>query len=207
MLPIKKAETPLNTLTRSFLFLVLLGSAIVLLPACGSKSSVKSQNASETVLNAEPTPTTSGNQNIGIPGENTSINTYVNGGTVEKSYVRKIHRTKGPRSTTTITTTPVTTSAPTPVATVATPPKTLQVEAPPPVKKSHGFSWLLWLLVILVLAGVGWYFWNKSQENHPPTAPMPPTGGLSPVSGFTAIKGKIEGQEAPKPSIWSKKIF
>jgi hypothetical protein len=135
------------------------------------------------------------------------MNTYVKSGKVGKSYVEKIHRTKGPKSTSTITTTPVSTTAPTPVTTVPTPPKTLQVENPAPVKKSHGFSWVLWLLVILVVAGIGWYFWNKSQENNHPTQPMPPTGGLSPVSGFTAIKKKIEGQEQTKPSIWSKKIF
>ncbi len=57
-----------------------------------------------------------------------------------------------------------------------------------PVQKSGGSHWFLWLLVILVLGGIGWYFWSKNQsDNHTPIQPMPPTGGLSPVSGFTAV--------------------
>lgn len=179
----------MNTYTRSWLFLLLLGSAVLLLPACASKTNVNSEKAPETVLNAEQTP---------MPGENTPVHTYV----------EKIHRTKGPKSTTTITTTPINAEGvTTPAIPPVTPNQTPSVETPVPVKKSGGSHWLLWVLVVLVLAGIGWYFWTKNQENHPPTQPMPPTGGLSPVSGFTAVKDRIEDDVEPKPSIWSKKIF
>jgi hypothetical protein len=182
------------------------------LPACGSQNTVKNDQNKETVLNPETTPVSSGTENLGVPGENTSINTYVKNGNQSptKSYVEKIHRTKGPKSKTTITTTPVTSNenVETPVpTTVTTPKETPQVESPAPMKKAGGSHWLLWTLVVLVLAGIGYYFWNKSQDNKPPTMPAPPTGGLSPVSGFTAIKGKIEDLEKRKPSIWFKKIF
>ena len=190
----------MNTLTRSWLFLILMGIAVTFLPACGSKTNVKSEKAPETVLNDETpvmTPVSNGNAEIGLPGENTSIHTYV----------EKIHRTKSPKSGTTITTTPLasTTTAMTPVPTPAAN-QTPVMETTAPVKKSGGSHWLIWILVILVLALIGWYFWNKSREGHP-GQPMPPTGGLSPVSGFTALKDKIEDETESKPSIWSKKIF
>lgn len=198
----------MNTQTRSLLFILLLGSAVVLLPACGSKTDVKSENPPETVLNPEGTPVSNGEADLSTG--NTSINTYVKGSGVERSYVEKIHRTKGPKSTTTITTTPlassegVTTPVPTPVMTTNPTPS---MESATPVKRKGGSHWLLWSLVGLVLAGVGWYFWNKSQEGRGPGQPMPPTGGLSPVSGFTAMKDRIEDETVSKPSIWSKKIF
>ncbi len=180
----------MNTSTRSWLFLVLLGGAVALLPACGNKNNVKTENPPETVLNPETTPISNGE----LPA---------------RSYVEKIHRTKGPKSTTSITTTPVTAGGvPTPVPTlvVATNP-TPAMESPAPVKRRGGSHWLLWVLVALLLVLIGWYFWNKKQENRSPTQPTPPTGGLSPVSGFTAVKGRIEDEAKYKPSIWSKKIF
>lgn len=171
--------------------------AVTLLSACGSKTNVKSENTPETVLNQE-TPVSNGNQEVGLPGENTSIHTYV----------EKIHRTKGSKSKTTITTAPLTsTEAPTPVLTPATANQTPAMETAAPVKKSGGSHLFLWILVILVVAGIGWYFWSKSRENQYPTQPTPPTGGLSPVSGFTALKDRIEDEADSKPSIWSKKIF
>jgi hypothetical protein len=185
-------ETPLNTYTRSWLFLLLLGSAVTLLPACGTKTNVNSEKAHETVLNAEETPVSSGEMS----------------GTPVHTYVEKIHRTRGPKSTTSIITTPITAEG---VTTPATQPlipnQTPPVESSVPVKRSGGSHWKLWVLVVLVLAGIGWYFWTKSRENHTPTQPTPPTGGLSPVSGFTAIKDRIEDDSESKPSIWSKKIF
>ena len=172
--------------------------AATLLPACGNKSNVQSEKAPETVLNKENpelTPVSNGNQEIGLPGESTGIHTYV----------EKIHRTKGSKSGTTITTTPITSTATTPVPTPATN-QTPVVETAAPVKKSGGSHWFIWLLVVVLLGLVGWYFWSKSREGHP-GQPMPPTGGLSPVSGFTALKDKIEEESESKPSFWSKKIF
>ncbi len=184
------------------MFLILLGLAVLSLPACGSKTNVKSEKAPETVLNSEETPVavSSGTSDIGIPGESNPVNTYV----------EKIHRHKGPKSTTTITTTPVSaeTAVSTPVSTPMTPVQTPEMETPAPVKKSGGSHWFLWLLVILVLGGIGWYFWQKSQsEGGHSGPPLPPTGGLSPVSGFTAVKHQIEDEAESKPSIWSKKLF
>jgi hypothetical protein len=188
----------LNTLTRNAMFLILLGCSVLLLPACGSKGHVNSQKPPETVLNPEGNPVSNGKEDIGMPGGKTPIRTYV----------EKIHRSKGPKSTT-ITTTPVTenTSAPPPVVTQA-PAQTPAMETPVPVKKSGGVHWFLWLLVLLVLGGIGWYFWSKSQSDHQsPSQPMPPVGGLSPVSGFTAVKDRIEDEVDSKPSFWSKKLF
>ncbi len=183
-------ETPLNTLTRSWLFLVLLGGAVALLPACGNKNNVKTENPPETVLNPETTPVS-------------------NGESPARSYVEKIHRTKGPKSTTSITTTPVTAegvATPVPTPLVATNP-TPAMESPAPVKRPVASHWLLWILVALVLGGIGWYFWTKNKENQGPTQPAPPTGGLSPVSGFTGVMDRIEDEAGSEPSIWSKKIF
>jgi outer membrane biosynthesis protein TonB len=53
-------------------------------------------------------------------------------------------------------------------------------------------SWLWWLLLILMAAVVGWYFWDKHQNemshglSGSPLRPAPPLGGLSPVSGYYA---------------------
>lgn len=188
----------MNTLTRSWLFFILMGFAVTLLPACGNKTNVQSEKAPETVLNnPEMTPVSSGNQEIGLPGENTSVHTYV----------EKIHRTKNTKSGTTITTTPLasTTTATTPVPTPGVH-QTPVMETTSPAKKNDGSHWLLWLLVLILVGLLGWYFWNKSQQSHP-GQPMPPTGGLSPVSGFTALRDKIEDESESKPSIWSKKIF
>lgn len=177
-----------------------MGMAVTLLPACGNKSNVQSEKAPETVLNEETpvmTPVSNGNQEIGLPGESTGIHTYV----------EKIHRTKNPKTGTTITTTPLasTTTATTPVPTPMVH-QTPVMETTAPVKKSGGFHWFIWLLVLILVGFLGWYFWNKSREGHP-GQPMPPTGGLSPVSGFTALKDKIEDESESKPSIWFKKIF
>lgn len=185
----------MNTITRNLLFLILLGSAVIFLPACGSKGSVKSQNPPETVLNPETTPVSSGSADIGMQGESVPV----------KTYVEKIHRSKGPKSTT-ITTTPVNAAGvTTPVATM--PAQTPEMEIPITVKKSGGSHWFLWLLLVIVLAVIGWYFWSKKQEGNSPNQPKPPSGGLSPVSGYTAVKDRIEGEEDYKPSIWFKKLF
>jgi len=186
----------LNTLSRSWLFLILMGIALTFLPACGNKSNVNSETASQTVLNQE-TPVPVSNGEIGLGGEKTGVHTYV----------EKIHRTKNANSTTSITTTPVTSAgvsaAIPPIATNPTP----AVETAAPVKRSGGSHWLVWILVLLVIGLAGYYFWNKSRENQVPTQPMPPTGGLSPVSGFTALKNQIEDEAESKPSVWTKKLF
>ena len=180
----------MNTFLRNALFLLLLAASVIFLPACGSKNNVQSEKAPETVLNTDTTPTVT----TAEKSENPSI---------EKSYVSKIHRSKGPNSTTTISTTPVT--ANTPVATQNTPP----METPAPVQRAGGSHWFLWLIVILALLGIGWYFWSKSQEGNPPPSgqPKPPTGGLSPVSGFTGVKDQVEYETKAPPSIWTKKLF
>ncbi|HVZ79834.1 MAG TPA: hypothetical protein VHE12_03435 [bacterium] len=188
----------MNTFLRNASFVALLALSAALLPACGSKSNVQSDKAPETVLNPETTPTVETSVSTG--DENgTSIRTHV-----QKSYTAKIHRTKGPNSTTTVVTTP--TDA-TPVITPAATQNTAPMESTPaPVKKSSGPHWFLWFLVLVVLGGIGWYFWQKNQEDFTNQSPKPPTGGLSPVSGFTAVRSSIDNEEK-KPSIWTRKLF
>lgn len=185
----------MNALIRIHIFLLFLAGAIIFLPACGSKGSVK-QKPNETVLNPEQTPLAL------TPGA---------GSTNPGTYVEKIHRSKGPKSKTTISTTPVATteSAAASVNTPETAPKqTPAVETTLPVKKNGGFHWLLWLLVLIVIGGIVWYFLSKNREHNDQTGqPTPPMGGLSPVSGFTAVKDHIEDEAETKPSIWFKKIF
>jgi hypothetical protein len=138
----------------------------------------------------------------GAEENGTAYHTYV-----QKSYTAKIHRTKGPNSTTTVVTTPTgeTTPVITPVATQNAPP--METTAAP-VKKSGGSHWFLWLLVLVALGGIGWYFWQKNQEDaFTHNQPKPPTGGLSPVSGFTAVRSHIEDDEKKTPSIWTRKLF
>lgn len=184
----------MNTLQRNFALLLLLACSVLFLPACGG-GNVQSNKAPETVLNTEPTPDSTP-VSSGTSSDNTSVNTYV-----EKSYVSHIKRSKGPNSTTTITTTP--TDA-TPVVTAVVAQQNTPVAETP--KKSGGSHWFLWLLVVLVLLGIGWYFWAKNQEDDF-GQPKAPTGGLSPVSGFTAVKDQIEEEAKSAPSIWTKKLF
>jgi cobalamin biosynthesis Mg chelatase CobN len=173
------------------MFLILLAVAVVFLPACGSKNNVKSEKAPETVLNPEETPVAT------VSAENPASSPATS----------HTHHAKAAQSITNATApVSVTTPSSTPVVAQTTPP--VVVDTTTPVQKTGSVHWFLWLLVLLVLGGIGWYFWSKSQEEHQnPTQPMPPTGGLSPVSGFTAVKDRIEDEAEAKPSFWSKKIF
>jgi hypothetical protein len=190
----------LNTLAQRLVLLVFIGSASLLLPACGSQN-VKSQKASETVLNAEPTPAaaSSGTADIGMPSENGN-------GTPINTYTEKIKRTKTNKGTK-ITLTPSTAvSITTDLAPQTTPKETPAMETPAPIVKSGGSHWIWWILLIVVLGGIGWYFWSKNQsDDH--SQPMPPVGGLSPVSGFTAVKDRIEDDSETETPFWSKKLF
>lgn len=189
----------MNTFLRNASFLALLSLAVVLLPACGGGNNVQSNKAPETVLNPESTPSVESTPVSSGEDNGTAYHTYV-----QKSYTAKIHRAKGPNSTTTVVTTP--TDA-TPVITPAATQNTAPMESTSAsTKKSGGSHWFLWLLVLVVLGGIGWYFWQKNQEDSM-GQPKPPTGGLSPVSGFTAVRSKIEDDETKKPSIWTRKLF
>lgn len=189
---------PLKTLLQRPLFLILLLAAGFVFPACGSKGTVKSQNTSETVLNAESTPT--GMSDIGIPGENSPVH----------SYMGKIHHRKSSKTTPSLTgQTNTTAVAPTPAIPVQNIPiKTPTMETAAPLKAKGGSHWFLWVLVVLIVGGIGWYFWSKKQSENPhfPAQPKPPVGGVSPVSGFMAVKDRIE-DDSDKPSFWSKKLF
>lgn len=177
----------MNTIQRT-LFLVLLGSALLFLPACGTKSG-ETQKPPETVLNPEATP---------VPETD-------NGVKPEKSYVVKFHKAKQVKGVQAASTTNVTT----PVATAQnTPMSTPSMEASAPVKKAGHAALLWWILLVVILAVVGWYFWSKNRGDDHPSQPLPPTGGLSPVSGFTAVKDKIEEDPLEeKPSFWNRKLF
>lgn len=183
----------MNTLTRRTLCLVLLGSALLFLPACGSKSTVNTQKPPETVLNPE---TPSSKTDMGMPTSNSPV----------KSYTERVH--KGPKSASKGMPVSSTSNVSTPAVTAQiTPNNTPSMETSAPVKKSGHTSWLWWVLLVLVLAGIGWYFWSKNQPDDHPSQPMPPVGGLSPVSGFTAVQDKIEDDSEKETSIWSKKLF
>jgi hypothetical protein len=183
----------LNTLIQRIFFLVFLGSALLSLPACGSKSTVNSQKPNETVLNPEATPVSSGDFG------NTPVNTYV----------EKVGHKKSSKSSSQTIGMASTISSSTAAATTQNTPNNTPVmeTAAPPVKKGGHSSWLWWILLVLILAGIGWYFWSKNQPDEHPAQPMPPVGGLSPVSGFTAVKDQIEDESSPEPSFWTRKIF
>ncbi|HVM33232.1 MAG TPA: hypothetical protein VMU88_08880 [bacterium] len=176
----------------SLLFIALLGAATILLPACGGNQ-VKSNDAT-TMMNAEPTP------------EATVASTASSASTgPENSYEEKT--VKSHKSVSTQTQPAASLVAPAPAAstpmpaaaTAATP--VVENTTPAPKGGSH-FLW--WLLLILILAGIGWYFWSKNHNDEDEFQPHPPSGGLSPVSGFTGTK-ELEAKKAP--SIWTRKLF
>lgn len=185
----------MKTSAQRFLPLILLGIAALFLPACGGSGNVKSQKAPETVLNGDTTTTSSssGTADIGMPGENTPVNTYE-----AKIGARK-------RSNSTASTSSTLSSTPA-ATTQSTPDQTPAMEAAAPPKKSGGSHWLLWLLLAIVVAGGAWYFWSQKQAEDS-SQPMPPVGGLSPVSGFTGVKDHIEDETQAETSFWSKKLF
>ena len=177
-------------LLRRPLLLLLLGIALVSLPACGSKNTVKSENPPETVLNPENTPTAE----EGVPSNRPA-----------GSYVEKIKKASPKTYAALNSQTP---QAATPsVTTQSTPNNTPSMETAVPVQKKGGSSWIWWVLLILALGGAGWYFWSKNQAEADSSRPKPPTGGLSPVSGFTAVKDRIENDTEETQSIWTKKLF
>ena len=195
-------ETSLTTFTHRFVFLALLAASILLLPACGGSGNVKSQKASETVLNPEstPAPTSSGTADIGMPGEQDH-------GTPINTYVEKIKRSKGAKGTK-ITLTPSTAAAATTPETApqTTPAQTPAMETTVTPVKTGGSHWILWTILVVAAAGIGWFFWSKNQSGDS-GQPNPPVGGLSPVSGFTGVKNDIEDDSNSEPSFWSKKLF
>ncbi len=178
----------------------MLASSVVLLPACGGSGNVKSQKASETVLNPEttPTPVSSGTTDIGLPSEK-------NHGTPINAYVEKIKRSKGAKGTK-ITLTPSTAANTPEVTPQTTPNQTPAMETPAAPVKTGGSHWILWTVLVVAVAGIGWFFWSKNQSGDS-GQPNPPVGGLSPVSGFTGVKNNIEDDSDSKPSFWSKKLF
>ncbi len=177
---------------QNLFFIALLGSSTVLLPACGGNA-VKSSDNSTPMMNAESTPDTSAQSS-------SSASTVPENSYVEKSSSKsKSSAVKAPVSTVPLA------SAPTPLPTQdissATP-----VAEPAAVPQKSGSHFLWWLLLILILAGIGWYFWSKNHSDEDEFQPHPPSGGLSPVSGYTGTK-HLEADEKKAPSIWTRKLF
>jgi hypothetical protein len=177
---------------QNLFFIALLGSATVLLPACGGNA-VKSSDNSTPMMNAESTPdmtAKSSDNSSTIP-----VNSYVE----KTSSKSKSSAGKEPGSTVPMA------SAPTPLPTqemsAATP-----VAEPVAAPQKSGSHFLWWLLLILILAGIGWYFWSKNHSDEDEFQPHPPSGGLSPVSGYTGTK-HLEAGEKKAPSIWTRKLF
>jgi len=176
----------LKTQQRPFLFLILLGAASLLLPACGGGSNVKSQKAPETVLNSEPSADESS-----ASDEDSS-----------DSYVSSIKSKKGSSSEASAAESTAGEASEIQAPSTA---QTPAMETAAPVKK--GSNWLWWALLALVLAGAGYLTWKKRRSEEHSAQPMPPVGGLSPVSGFTAVKDRIEEDPSEGTSLWSKKLF
>ncbi len=179
------------TLTQRVIFLAFLGSALVLLPACGSNQNVKSDKAAETVLAPEPTPVPTMDMSAGEKQEHPI-----------GSYTENIKRTKNGKETK-ISVTPAATTESTPASTPIAAPV---VDTAVPPAKGGGSHWFWWVLLVLVLGGVGLFLKNRNQSGDY-SQPNPPVGGLSPVSGFTGLKTKIEEEAEPEPSFWTKKLF
>jgi hypothetical protein len=177
---------------QNLFFIALLGSATVLLPACGGNE-VKSSDNSTTLMNAEPTPDLSAKS----PNESSTL--------PENSYVEKTSsKSKSGAGKEPVSTVPMA-SAPTPLPTQDISAATPVAETSAPAQKS-GSHFLWWLLLILILAGIGWYFWSKNHSDDDEFQPHPPSGGLSPVSGYTGTK-HLEADEKKAPSIWTRKLF
>jgi hypothetical protein len=173
---------------QNLFFIALLGSATVLLPACGGNQ-VKSNDA--TTMMSAPTP----EPIVSSSTENSSsapANSYVE--KTSKSHSAASAEKTAPMPSTSAASTPV------PMPTVAA---TTVADTPAPAPKG-GSHFLWWLLLILILAGIGWYFWSKNHSDDDEFQPHPPSGGLSPVSGYTGTK---ELEEKKSPSIWTRKLF
>ena len=175
---------------QNLFFIALLGSATVLLPACGGNAVKSSDNSTTMMVPDAPTPETS------VKSSTAPANSYV-----EKTSSKSKTTTTTTTKTVTTSTVPMT-SAPTPLPTVATTSET-ETTAVPQKSGSH-FLW--WLLLILILAGIGWYFWSKNHSDEDEFQPHPPSGGLSPVSGFTGTRD-LAAEEKKAPSIWTRKLF
>lgn len=173
---------------QNLFFIALLGSATILLPACGGNAVKSSDNSTTMMVPDAPTPETS------VKSSAAPANSYV-----EKTSSKS--KTTTTTKTVTTSTVPMA-SAPTPLPTVATTPET-ETTAVPQKSGSH-FLW--WLLLILILAGIGWYFWSKNHSDEDEFQPHPPSGGLSPVSGFTGTRD-LAAEEKKAPSIWTRKLF
>ena len=65
--------------------------------------------------------------------------------------------------------------------------ETVHLQPAPTQRRRKG----IWIL-LLVLLGVGaWYYWKSKKNTRPALLqPHPPLGGLSPVSGFTGRRRK-----------------
>ncbi|HET9870495.1 MAG TPA: hypothetical protein VFR02_08380 [bacterium] len=173
-----------SSLWQNLLFVALLGSSTVLLPACGGNA-VKSSDESTTMMNPEATPQPA------MASEDQGTRSPI------RSYVEKAHHPAAASQPAAMA------SAPTPMPTLAVAATTPVVETPAPAQKG-GSHFLWWLLLLLILAGIGWYFWSKNHNDEDEFQPHPPSGGLSPVSGYTGTK---ELEEKKTPSIWTRKLF
>jgi len=179
----------LNTLSKSTFSLILLAGVLVL-PACGSKNSVKSETPGQNIVQPALTP-----ESTIEPYKETTVISSSDDSSAPRprhSYSKEPNDVK----------TEVVAAAPAkPVAEAVTP----APAASPVVAKTEtksGSFWL-WILAAILALGGGYYFWTKKsprRKGHP----LPPMGGLSPVSGFTAMKDKVQSS---KPSFWTKKLF
>jgi hypothetical protein len=181
-------RTPLNTLSK-YTFGSILFASVLVLPACGSKNSVKSETPGQNIVQPAQTP----GSTIEPYKETTIISD-----SADSKPVRRVHAYSEKSSDVQNQTAVASSEKPTPVATPAA--VAAPVNAQP--EKKSGSKWL-WILIAVAALGGGYYLYAKKsprRKGHP----LPPMGGLSPVSGFTAMKDKVQSS---KPSFWTKKLF
>jgi hypothetical protein len=189
----------LNSTTKNLVLLLLL-SATLILPACGSKE-VKSEKVPETVLKSNtdtiaPPMTLMTETSTPTVVASVWVNAYTKHTKLAKHHSHS-HAVKEPIMA---AATPLVLPKSTPVTT----PINFATDNETPKKKS-GSHWFLILSGLVLVAALGYYFWTKKappQNNYP----LPPMGGLSPIGGFSATKTKFH-TEAKKQSIWTKKTL
>ena len=199
----------MNSSNKIAFSLFFLAGALTLLPACG-KSTVKSQKPPETLLTTQITPVVTPvpeGPELALSQEPAAVAEPSPKEEADETITEEVEsapQAQAPKV--------VAQAAPSQPAPLQEKPAPAAAPAPDkteaPVKaKGAGYDWL-WGVLLLAIAGVGWYFLAKGHS-HPAGQPhpKPPTGGLSPVSGFTGFQNEKGSKIRKKPSIWSKKIF
>jgi hypothetical protein len=192
----------LRTSTKN-LFLLLLLSSTLILPACGSKEVKSEQNSTTNLKSAEQTEPTMAVINPTATVASTPItpvHVYSTHSYAKRTVPKHHALPQGVKQPMIAAVTPLVTPVPTSPTAAVTFAKAVE-----PTRKKSGSHWPLIIAIIALAAALGFYFWTKKTPPHD-DFPLPPMGGLSPVGGFTAMRNKVQHKPKRK-SIWNKKIF